>query len=181
MSAAIWVFEGSHGRAEVMAQLVGQYAAAMQELGAAEESADPFERLAAEMSSDGPEYVLAPRLERLFPPALADDEEAAQFRRAAISQQATDRFAAARRVLEGLAAAEDDDVVVHSEDIDAWVKTLSALRASWHVELTGSADRLAEPSVEDLDENPPVAAVCDWIGFLIEDALESKKLWESGR
>lgn len=174
MNNPVWIFEGSHGRGDVMAQLVGQYAAAMQDLSGGALSTDPLERLAAEMAEDAPQFDLAPRIERLFPPALKDDAEAEEFRRAAMSQQAADRFAAAKVVLEGLTNAEDEDVLVLEEEIDAWVKTFAALRASWNVELTGSADRFAEATEEDVVDNQAVAAVCDWLGYLLEEALASR-------
>lgn len=174
MNHTVWIFEGSHGRADVLAQLVSQYAAAMQDLGGGVDSADPLERLAAEMETPTADVPLEPRFERLFPPALGDDQQAREFRRAAMTQQAADRLGAAQTVLDGLTRADGGDVEVSAADIDAWVKTLSGLRASWHVELTGSVERLAEPSPQDILDNQAVAAVCDWMGYLVEEALASR-------
>lgn len=174
MNQTVWIFEGSHGRGDVLAQLVSQYAAAMQDLRGHADSADPLERLAAEMETPTRDAPLAPRFERLFPPALDDDEQAREFRRAAMAQQAADRFGAAQVVLDGLTRADGEDVMVAETEVDAWVKTLSGLRASWHVELTGSTGRLTEPTPQDILDNQAVAAVCDWMGYLVEDALASR-------
>ena len=44
----------------------------------------------------------------------------------------------------------------------------------WHVELTGSSERLAEPTREDVENDPETAAILDWLALLIEDALHTK-------
>lgn len=173
MSTPVWYFDGRAGRSDMLAQLVQQFATAMQEISGSATS-DPLERLEAEMKSATSSYILDPRLERLFPPASDDAEDAAEFRKHAITQQAADRLVAANTVLDGLEGAEDDEVEVDEDQIDAWVKTLSALRASWHVELTGSTERLAEPRLQDFEQKQAVAAVCDWLGYLVEEALQSR-------
>ena len=101
MSMPVWYFDGRAGRGDMLAQLVQQFAAAMREISGSI-SADPLERLEAEMTSARSRYVLDPRLERLFPPASNDEEEAADFRKHAITQQAADRLAAAHTVLDCL-------------------------------------------------------------------------------
>lgn len=173
MNMPVWYFDGRAGRADMLGQLVQQFAVAMREISGSA-SADPMERLEAEMTSASSRYILDPRLERLFPPTSDDEEEAAEFRKHAITQQAADRLAAAHTVLDCLDKAEDDEVLVGEEQIDAWVKTLSGLRASWHVELTGSTERMAEPHLQDLEQKQAVAAVCDWLGYLVEEALQSR-------
>ena len=70
--------------------------------------------------------------------------------------------------------------MVPGRDIDSWVSVLAALRAQWHVELTGSSERLVEPTRADVENAPETAAILDWLALLIEDALHAK--WrEEGR
>ena len=42
------------------------------------------------------------------------------------------------------------------------------------MELTGSAERLVEPTREDVENAPETAAILDWLALLIEDALHTK-------
>ena len=172
----VWEFDGSDGHANVMGALVLRYIEALDDL-LPEDYDDPMDQLAAEFADRPDELVDAdPGLARLFPPALDDPEQARQFRRDAITQQARERLEAARMVLADVSLEDDSVVYVTLGRIDAWVKTMSAMRAQWNVELTGSADRLAEATRKDIATNPTAVAVCDWLGYLIEDALEARAI-----
>lgn len=172
----VWEFDGSDGHASVMGALVLRHIESLGDL-LPQEFDDPMAQLAAEMEDRPDELVEAdPALARLFPPALADDEQARTFRRDAITQQARDRVEAARMVLADVSMETDEVVHVTLGRIDAWVKTMSGIRVQWNVELTGSADRMSEATRRDLAENPTAVAVCDWLGYLVEDALESRML-----
>lgn len=166
-----WFFEGDDGRAEVLGNLMGQYAEAMDTIrGPAIE--DPVLRLELEMA--GPRLEpLDPRLERLFPVALDDPEQAAEFRQFAISQQASARLQAAKTVLDAIECSPEGNIVVEHADIPEWVAALSGLRALWHVELVGTSERTATPSMQEITDNPAVVALCDWLAWLIEDALNA--------
>lgn len=83
---------------------------------------------------------------------------------------------AARIVLADVSMEDDAVIYVTLGKIDAWVKTLSAIRAQWNVDLTGRTDRMAEATRRDLANNPTAVAVCDWLGYLIEDALEARSM-----
>lgn len=170
----VWEFDGSDGHASVMGALVVRHIDSLDDL-LPEDYDDPMDQLAAELADRPDELVETdPALARLFPPALADDAQARQFRRDAITQQARDRIEAARMVLADVSMEEDDVVHVTLGRIDAWVKTMSAIRVQWNVELTGRTDRLAEATRRDVAGNPTAVAVCDWLGYLIEDALEAR-------
>lgn len=175
-SEVVWEFDGHDGRASIMSALVLRHIEALDEL-IPEEYDDPMDQLAAEFA-DRPEELVEsdPMLARLFPPALDDAEQAKLFRRDAVTQQARDRMDAARMVLADVSMEEDATIFVTLGRIDAWVKTMSAIRAQWNVELTGSDDRLAEATQRDIRHNPTAVAVCDWLGFLIEDALEARSM-----
>lgn len=177
MNGITWVFHAGDGRGRVLRFLVERYAHGLEPLLPRVESDDPLTRLDAELRAEAicdETIAEEPGLGRFFPPALHDAGEADQFRRHAIAGQVQNRLEAARKVL---AALEDDDrsrVVVPGRDIDSWVSVLAALRAQWHVELTGSLERLAEPTREDVENDPETAAILDWLALLIEDALHAK-------
>lgn len=177
MNDFAWVFHADGGRGRVLRFLVERYAHDLEPLLPRVESDDPLTRLDAELRAESVcDETIAdePRLGRFFPPALHDIGEADQFRRHAVAGQVQNRLEAARKVLDAL---EDDDqprVVVAGRDIDSWVSVLAALRAQWYVELTGSPERLAEPTKEDVENDPETAAILDWLALLIEDALHAK-------
>lgn len=174
---AVWEFDGADGRSEILQALVGKHIEALSGL-VPENFEDPVEQLAAEFRGEAGAVIDAnPVLARLFPPALSDSEQAAMFRRDALGQQARMRLDAASVVWEDVADHEDRAVPVPLDHVDAWVMTLAGLRAQWNVELTGSGDRLAEATFRDTMRNPTAAAVTDWLGYLIEDALETRATW----
>ncbi|MDO5735242.1 MAG: DUF2017 family protein [Propionibacteriaceae bacterium] len=172
----IWEFDGGDGRTDVLMALVSQQLRVLEEL-LPEDQEDPMARLAAEMSERPVELLDSnPVLARLFPAALKDSAEADQFRRDAIGQQARSRLDAGRTVLSDCAVADDEMVGVTLEHLDAWITTLGALRAAWTVELTGSAERTARVTRADMRSNPTAATVCDWLGWVLEDALGAHML-----
>lgn len=176
MSDIVWTFDGGDGRLDVMLALVARYLNSLDSL-VPEEHDDPLAQLAADLQLDTEGALAAdPALARLFPPALADSDEATSFRRDAIGQQARARLEAARTVLADLAMADGDLLDVELDRLDPWVTTLAGIRTQWHVELTGDASRMSLATPDDADANPAAAAVCDWVAYLIEDALETKSL-----
>lgn len=173
----VWEFDGGEGRADILMALVNKQLGAVVKL-LPEEHEDPFARLAAELSNSPVEMLDAdPLLARLFPPAMADPSEADQFRRDAIGQQAQSRMDAGRKVLSDCAVAQGDMVPVPQGNLMAWITTLAGLRAAWNVELTGSGERTSTATRKDARENPTAAAICDWLGWVQEDALQAHKFF----
>lgn len=171
-----WEFDGGDGRTDVLMALVAQQLRALDEL-MPEEQDDPLARLAAELSERPVELLDSnPVLARLFPPALEDSDEADQFRRDAIGQQARARLDAGRIVLSDCAVADEELVGVPVEHLNAWVTTLGGLRAAWMVELTGSSERMATATPADVRANPTAAAISDWLGWVLEDVLQAHML-----
>lgn len=171
-----WEFDGGDGRTDVLMALVAQQLRALDDL-LPEDEDDPMAQLAAELSERPVELLDSnPVLARLFPPAMVDDAEADQFRRDAIGQQARARLDAGRTVLSDCAVADGELVGVPLGHLDAWITTLGGLRVAWNVELTGSAERMATAKPGDVRRNPTAATVCDWLGWVLEDALESRML-----
>lgn len=172
-----WVLHSSEGRGRLLRILIQRYAQDLELLLPDVVSDDPLEELAAEMAAEeGAARTVAaqPDLQRFFPLAVADEAAAEEFRRHAVAGQARNRIEAARLVLGDLGEGERRHIQVPLDHIDAWVQVLSALRVQWHVELTGSSDRLVEPTVEQLEDSPDTAALLDWLALLIEDALQTK-------
>lgn len=170
----VWEFDGGEGRTDVLVALLSQLLQSVEAL-LPEELEDPLARLAAEMSERPLELLESnPVLARLFPPAMADAAEADQFRRAAISQQARARMDAGQIVLSDCAVADGDMVPVCEDHLAAWITTLAGLRAAWNVELTGSAERTVMPTRANARSNPTAAAICDWLGWVQEDALQAR-------
>ena len=170
----VWEFDGGEGRSDVLMALISKQLRAVDEL-LPEEHEDPLARLAAELSERPVELLDSnPVLARLFPPALEDTTEADQFRRDAIGAQARARIDAGRVVLADCAVAEGDMVEVPESNLAAWITTLAGLRAEWNVELTGSAQRSASASRANVRANPTAAAICEWLGWVQEDALQAR-------
>ncbi|WP_185711318.1 DUF2017 family protein [Arachnia propionica] len=172
-----WVFHASEGRGRLLRILVQRYANDLGLLLPDVISDDPLEELAAEMEAGeraARTVTEQPDFQRFFPPVVADAAAADEFRRQAVAGQARNRIEAARVVLTDLGEGERRHVQVPFDHIDAWVQVLSALRVQWHVELTGSGDRLVEATPEQIDDSPDTAALLDWLALLIEDALQTK-------
>lgn len=172
----VWEFDGGDGRTDVLMALVAQQLQTLEAL-LPEDQDDPMAQLAAELSERPVELLDSnPALARLFPPALSDAKEADQFRRDAIGQQARSRLEAGRTVLSDCAVSDGDMVPVLQDHMDAWITTLAGLRAAWNVELTGSAERQTSVSRSDVRANPTAAAISDWLGWVLEDALQAHML-----
>lgn len=171
----VWAFDGRDGRSEGLESLLGLYAAHLAELLPDEggEPDDPFERIVADLSDDPTERMLSdPRLARLFPPALGAGAESDEFWRNSIHAQTRGRIGDVATVSDAL-EAWDGFVPVTLSEVDAWAKALGALRVFWHAELAGT-DRLANPSPRTIAENPALADLIDWLGYLQEDLMESR-------
>lgn len=177
--SGFWEFDGGDGRGEVLQALVLRQVEPLAEL-LPDDFEDPMQRLAAEFDGAADAVVTAnPVLARLFPPALEEAEDAARFRRDALTTQVRARLTAARTMLADL-EGHDDVVLVPLEHTNAWVMTMAGLRAQWNVELTGSEERTAEATFADTMRNPTAAAVADWLGYLVEDLLEARAAHEEG-
>ncbi len=170
--AIVWAFDGHDGRDEGLAALLGFYQSHLAQL-LPEDSDDPFERIVAGMSDDPTETMRShPRLARLFPPALADERASGEFWRNTVSDQARARLTAAEAVQADLASWEGY-IPVRLAAIGDWAKTLGGLRLFWYAELAGT-DRLAQPSEEAIEANPALVDLVEWLGFLLEDLMESR-------
>ena len=115
-----------------------------------------------------------PALRRLFPDAYQNDPQASsEFRRFSLAEQRDAKLDAAVAMLSDLNQVGGDmRCAVPDEHIDAWLKTLTAVRLALSVRLgiltADDADRLAE-----LPEDDPMAAVFsvyEWLGWVQESS-----------
>ncbi|WP_231820986.1 DUF2017 family protein [Microbacterium resistens] len=118
-----------------------------------------------------------PGLDRLTPAVYPDDPEAsAEFARATSDDLLDRRAADARIVRAGLErftaddGAPDDmdplDVVIADAELDAWLRTLTALRLV-------IASRLGIETDAPHDPEDPRFGVYDWLGYRLEGLIEA--------
>lgn len=159
----------------VLESMVEQLLGLLQGDGVGESSGDSFAQWEAEMASselDTSDPVIA----RLFPAAYRDDEKAeAEFRRFTEEAQRRTRIEQAQVVLDALLEtnAGRDPAVVREADVEAWLKTITAIRLSLAVRLgietAADAERL-----EQLDDDEPQAVLYgmfEWLGYFLESMI----------
>lgn len=147
---------------------------------AADETTDAFERLVEDLQvdPDEPEVSEDPVLRRLFPNAYPHDSNAASdFRRFTERELRTTKVGDAQTVLAALTATRGGSrrVAVQAGEVEAWLRTLTAVRLAMATRLditdAESAERLA-----DLPESDPrtyLISVYDWLGFAQETMLSA--------
>lgn len=138
---------------------------------------DAFQRLAAESSAGVELDRDDPLIERLFPAAYRDDKLDAEYRRFTDDDARRARVAQARIVLADLAATGDGTrpLRVGPENLDAWLKTVNALRLSLSVRL-GIVDAATLDALEALPARDPRAHLLDlyeWLGYVLESLLDA--------
>ena len=138
---------------------------------------DPFAQWAAEMAAPSDLDISDPVIARLFPPAYRDDDKAEQeFRRFTQSAQRRTKIEQARVVLNALLEtnAGRDPVVVRTTDVEAWIKTITAIRLTLSVRLgIETADDVDE--LEQLDSDEPkgvLYGMYEWLGYFLEGLID---------
>lgn len=119
-----------------------------------------------------------PLIERLFPTAYLDDPRAAEdFRRFTEDEARRARLAEARVVIDDLAATRDGvrPLRVRPDGVDAWLKTVNALRLSLSVRLriTDEESLTALEHLGPRDPRTPLIDLYDWLGFVLESLLDA--------
>jgi len=139
---------------------------------------DAFAWLAASTSSRVELDHDDPLVERLFPPAYPGDAAAsADFRRFTEDDARLERLRLAREVLEDLAATRAGvaPLNVGRPRVEAWLKTINALRLSLSVRL-GITDEASLDALGRLSARDPrtqIIAIYDWLGYVLESLLEA--------
>lgn len=137
---------------------------------------DSFAQWEAEMAAPSGLDSSDPVIARLFPPAYRDDPKAEQeFRRFTEAAQRRTRIEQATVVLNALVEsnAGRDQVVVRTPEVEAWLKTLTALRLTLSVRLGIERPSDAD-EFEELDDDDPRAVMYgmyEWLGYLLEGML----------
>ena len=140
--------------------------------------ADPFERLVRDLQvdPDAPEVSDDPVLRRLFPNAYPHDETAsADFRRFTEHDLRGKKVDDAQVVLRDLArtAGGTQDLRIDPADVEAWLRTLTAVRLAVATRL-GITDAESAEELADLPDEDPrsyMRSVYDWLGFAQETLL----------
>lgn len=112
-------------------------------------------------------------LDRLTPSVYPQDPEAsAEFAEATSADLLDRRAADARVVRDGLQAAADDDapmpeeLVIRDADVEAWLRTLAALRLV-------IASRLGIENQPAPDPEDPRLGVYEWLGYRLDLLVEA--------
>lgn len=143
--------------------------------------ADPFELWAQELSAGPPAAVQPPEdpvLRRMFPDAYRDDTQAAaDFRRFTERDLRAKKIADAQLVLDRLAStqAADDDLRVPLSEVEAWLRTLTAVRLAVATRLEITDESVAE-QIANLPAGDPrtyLVSVYDWLGFAQETMISA--------
>ncbi|GAA5154164.1 hypothetical protein GCM10025768_24930 [Microbacterium pseudoresistens] len=135
---------------------------------------DEFVALLTDTASDAND----PGLDRLTPEAYPDDAEAsAEFSRATADDLLDRRAADARtvraalqRFVDGEGEGEDLDpldVVIDERELDAWLRTLTALRLVIATRLS------VADGVDPHDHEDPRFGVYDWLGYRLDGLIEA--------
>lgn len=137
---------------------------------------DSFARWQAELADPEPLDHSDPVINRLFPDAYAGDSAASdEFRRLTQARQRSDRLSQAEVVMSALRDSEagTHPVQVRVIELDAWLKTLTALRLSLAVRLgiESPADADELDALTDDDPRAYIYRVYEWIAYLTENLL----------
>ena len=162
--------------AGLLGSLVEQFVELIEADEAEPASSDPFELWQAELATSEPLDRTDPVISRLFPDAYPDDPAAsAEFRRLTQTRQRNDRRDQAEVVLRALEESDGGSrpVQVQLSDLDAWLKTLTALRLSLASRLgIRTADDVDDAeSLGDDDPRGYVFRVYEWLAYVTESLI----------
>ncbi|NLE98348.1 MAG: DUF2017 family protein [Propionibacterium sp.] len=173
----VWLFDGRGGMQRVLADLVGGLMVSVQQLmppSALHTFDDPFSAMAADSTFNARDEVTGVRLSRLFPRHLTPEHDReGQEWEGLVRARSVATHSNAGAVL---ADIEESGAVVpvRESKVNAWLQTLGSLRAVWHADLVGSDAPNAVATPKQLDENPTLATLLDWLAYMIEDLLATR-------
>ncbi len=159
--------EGAHlaGLVDEFRELLAGAASARADRGAAAEDDPALARLAPDAYPDDPDasaefaaHTRAPLWDR-----RAQD---ARTMRAGLESFAADLAALRTGALDERAATAPRDVVIAMDEVDAWLRTLTALRLV-------IASRLGIDTEDDHDPDDPRFGVYDWLGYRLDGLIEA--------
>ncbi|MDN5726905.1 MAG: DUF2017 domain-containing protein [Propionibacteriales bacterium] len=145
---------------------------------AAVDSDDPFDLWAQDLEADpdAPEVSDDPAIQRLFPNAYPHDAEASSdFRRFTGREMRDTKIELAMLVREDVLQTDQGKVplVVADDHVDAWLKTLTALRLSLAARLGIDDDESADEMAALPEDDPRafMSTLYDWLGFAQESLI----------
>lgn len=132
------------------------------------------------LTADATENAGDPAIARLAPDAYPEDTEAShafsaathddlldrRIAEAAVVRAALSGFDESHDILDGQEALTARPILIPDAEIDAWLRTLTALRLVL-------ATRLGIADEDDLDEDDPRRGVYDWLGYRLEGLIQS--------
>ncbi|GAA1393607.1 DUF2017 domain-containing protein [Luteococcus peritonei] len=148
---------------------------------------DPFARWEAEFSRDQAPTIehfdedlddeVDPVVRRLFPDAYPDDPAASHdFRRFTQAEQSSQKMAEARIVLDDLESTDRRGRCrVPDAHVQAWLKTLTAVRLALAVRLEISDEISADEAAQRPDDDPRawLHEIYQWIGWVQESLIDA--------
>lgn len=175
--AIVWAFDGRGDTKSLLRRIVFTFSCELEQLmppSACREFADPLAALMADEQFSALAKLESPELRRLFPRPVPQEfdgdssawEEMVRSRSVALHE-------ASSVVLRAL-LHEGPVVQVAERDFDCWLQVLGANRAMLTAELTGSPERLVQPTPEQASADRPMAVLLDWLAYLIEVMIESR-------
>lgn len=116
-----------------------------------------------------------PAIQRLYPDAYSDPDEAEEFKQFALPQIAEGRERAQDAIIVGLVTAERREghriVTVGDDEIDAWLRGIGDMRLVLGARIEmGASGAEGEFSERDLEQ---FSAVVDWLAFVQASMLET--------
>lgn len=127
------------------------------------------------IEDDLPDEDRDPIIARLFPRAYPDDPEASSdFSRFTDAEQRRAKIEAAARALRDLGDLRGGTVRIHTDHLDAWLKTLNNLRLVLAVMLDIN-DEVSHSEAAQRPESDPRAWLYQfygWLGWMLESLLE---------
>ncbi|MGF6821196.1 hypothetical protein M2317_000082 [Microbacterium sp. ZKA21] len=138
---------------------------------------DEFQEM---LTADATEEAADPAVSRLAPDAYPEDADASRAFSEATRDDLLDRRLAEAAIVRAALAGFDDDhdlfdeqaalasvaVLIPDAELDAWLRTLTALRLVL-------ATRLGIVDEDALDEDDPRRGVYDWLGYRLEGLIQS--------
>lgn len=136
---------------------------------------DPFARWASEFGGSEALDHSDPIVRRLFPDAYADAAASAEYRALTEDALRRGRLEAAHIVLADLEAVEGTSLRVPDAHVDAWLRTVNAVRLSLAARLgiETEDDHDALSALPRKDARRYVLDVYDWLGWILESLLEA--------
>ena len=113
-----------------------------------------------------------PVVERLFPAAYEDPMEEETYRDLVGGDLEQEKIAGLDAIAAALEHGDDADLALGSEDVEAWLASLTDMRLALGVRLGVDEERMAS-AVDPKDPDAPALTVLHWLGWVQEGILHT--------